>query len=190
VSELEAMIKRQSHPWWKLTLQDAFDLHIKIESRVRELLSCCTIEAMLANPNVNSLITQHEKTIRELEAEIDRLRKLYKKWGYADAPCSRHSKQAILNENNCASCRADIFEAERDRLRTDLSESLQKQIQMALDALIMKRNHAELVEAANKFRKAFVIAVGDKSPFAKLALEGIDKELQFDKLKAALAEVK
>jgi hypothetical protein len=42
-----------------------------LESRVRELESCCTIEAMLANPNVNSLITQHEKTIRALEAELE-----------------------------------------------------------------------------------------------------------------------
>jgi len=38
VSELEAIIKRQSHPWWKLTLQAAFDSHIKLESRVRELI--------------------------------------------------------------------------------------------------------------------------------------------------------
>ena len=37
MSELEAIIKRQSHPWWKLTLQAAFDSHIKLESRVREL---------------------------------------------------------------------------------------------------------------------------------------------------------
>jgi len=47
---------------------------MELESRVRELESCCTIEAMLANPNVNSLITQHEKTIRDLEAERDRLK--------------------------------------------------------------------------------------------------------------------
>jgi hypothetical protein len=39
------------------------------------------------------------------------------------------------------------LEAERDRISKDLGDCLQKQIQMALDALIIERNHAALVEA-------------------------------------------
>jgi hypothetical protein len=86
---------------------------------------------------------------------------------------------------------------ERDRLK----ESVNQQKQIVIDLLDdnkrlidekmeLRARHAALYESASKFRQAFVIAVGDKSPFAKVALDGIDKELQFYKLKDALAEVK
>ena len=44
------------------------------QKRIKFLETCCVIEAMLANPNVDSLIQQHEKRIAELEAEVERLR--------------------------------------------------------------------------------------------------------------------
>ena len=37
MTELADIIKRESIAWWRLTLQDAFDLHLKLSSRVREL---------------------------------------------------------------------------------------------------------------------------------------------------------
>jgi hypothetical protein len=43
---------------------------------------------------------------------------------------------------------------------------------------VLLASHAALVEAVHKFRQAFVIAVGDKSPFAKYALKGIDIALE------------
>lgn len=49
-----------------------------------------------------------------LEAENVRIKKLYDEWGFADSPCPKHSKPAILAQNNCASCRAEAAEAERD----------------------------------------------------------------------------
>jgi len=44
---------------------------------------------------------------------------------------------------------------------------------------------AQLFAAINKFRQAFVIAVGDKSPFAKLALSGIDTAIKASPATAA-----
>jgi hypothetical protein len=38
--------------------------------RIKVLETCCTIEAMIANPNVDSLIRQHEKTISEQHERI------------------------------------------------------------------------------------------------------------------------
>ena len=37
MTELADIIKRESIAWRRLTLQDAFDLHLKLSSRVREL---------------------------------------------------------------------------------------------------------------------------------------------------------
>jgi hypothetical protein len=45
------------------------------------------------------------------------------------------------------------------------------------DALEMRQQLAAKDAAIEKFREAFMIAVGDKSPFAKCALAEIDKEL-------------
>jgi predicted phage gp36 major capsid-like protein len=87
VSELKDMIKRQSHPWWKLTLQEAFDLHIKLESRIRELEAdeefhiCKNNEYMERIENLEAENEQRkqdfEGTCQELnqvKAERDRLR--------------------------------------------------------------------------------------------------------------------
>ena len=41
--------------------------------RIKFLETCCVIESMLANPNVNSLIKQHEKRIAELESLLQAL---------------------------------------------------------------------------------------------------------------------
>jgi pyrrolidone-carboxylate peptidase len=40
------------------------------------------------------------------------------------------------------------------------------------------KQNASLKKAIADFRQAFVIAVGDKSPFAKIALEKIDKAVE------------
>jgi BMFP domain-containing protein YqiC len=57
--------------------------------------------------------------VKELEAELDRIKKLYDEWGFSDSPCPKHSKPAILAQNNCASCRAVKAEAELSTLRAE-----------------------------------------------------------------------
>jgi len=70
VSDLKKEIKKFSHYWWKLTLQDAFDLHIKLESRVRELEA----EKLKLDEHFKESVEMYMETINRLEAERDRLK--------------------------------------------------------------------------------------------------------------------
>lgn len=43
------------------------------------------------------------------------------------------------------------------------------------DVDILEKSHADLLESLQRLRSAFVVAVGDKSPFAKMALGDVDE---------------
>lgn len=40
---------------------------------------------------------------------------------------------------------------------------------------VLEKSHSELLECLQRLRSAFVVAVGDKSPFAKMALGDVDE---------------
>ena len=51
-----------------------------------------------------------QQEVERLKAELARVKALYEEWGFKDAPCPRHSKDPLLLENNCASCRSEELE--------------------------------------------------------------------------------
>ena len=129
-----------------------------LESRVRELETCCTIEAMLANPNVNSLITQHEKTIRELEAERDRLKHTAKELGDSfDRGIDR--EDALRIENIKLRARHSELEAERDRLKEEVERLKNVYIERSNELLSqrdeLRTRNAELEALLSRCREMY-----------------------------------
>ncbi len=57
--------------------------------------------------------------LAESMAECDRIKALYEEWGFADAPCPKHSKPSLLKVD-CARCETDKLEIERDRLKIEV----------------------------------------------------------------------
>jgi hypothetical protein len=67
VSGLKKEIKKFSNDWWKLTLQEAFDLHLNLESRVRVLEDEVARLSQVPTPD------GFGESVTRLEAERDRL---------------------------------------------------------------------------------------------------------------------
>ena len=70
----------------------------------------------------NSTVPYLEAEIAALKEEIERLKKLYKGWGYADAPCPKHSRPSLLKVD-CAVCRTEAAIARADAAEADLKEA-------------------------------------------------------------------
>jgi len=90
----------------------------KAEAEVERLRTCCTIEVMMANPNVNALITQHEGTILSLQARIRTLEEVI-----LDAAEDEHAMNsgissigALLDEAKDIKARAALREGEPVRV--------------------------------------------------------------------------
>jgi hypothetical protein len=140
-------------------------------------------------------ITEHElhyivNLVRELEADdefhICKNNEYVEQIAKLEAEL-KNLKQKELKRGICGLVNIEDFQevrAERDRLKADLSTCLHKQIQMALDALIMKRGHAALVEVGNKLIGCIERNYGNATGLHINIYE------YKEELKAALAEVK
>ena len=162
------------------------DAYISDDGSIQQDILCAKVPDLVARMN---------ERVWELESE----RTLFQEYVAKNPKVMEDAEREMeLTERICE------LEAERDRLSTDLSESLQKQIQMALDALLMKNRHAALVEAAEllssmvgammvRMTYCREILMATKMPSNKvLSMLDIttDKEI-YDEIttKAALAEV-
>jgi ribosomal protein S27E len=65
-------------------------------------------------------MSELKERVEELVGWNKHLVALYDEWGFADAPCPKHSKTSLLKED-CAVCRAEAAEAKIKDLETQLA---------------------------------------------------------------------
>lgn len=176
---------------------DAVPVLITEINRLRDALKgahVVTVEAQRRAEDAERSAAQVMRNEEAAQAEVERLRKLYQEWGYADVPCPKHSKTSLL-AGDCASCRAEAAEAEvkiaqnswQEWMRTaDFERARAKageaEVERLREALTNKQNFADtavrvgemwegkaerLGADRDRFRKALerIIQAGDYSNF-------------------------
>jgi len=173
MTELADMIKMESIAWWRLTLQDAFDLHLKLSSRVRELEEDLKLRAKSYEANSKGWqkdIAAAKERIKVLEAERDRLKSCL--YGLLEALQAKHIDELIAKSPEHLIKFGEV-----------VKDSYQEK---AAEVIDLRARHAALVTTTRAIAGSGIELDDNRIPYVVMQ---IDRSV-LEELKAALAEVK